>query len=158
MWAVYGCQAKALGILAVVLRLEQTEFAQLYRAKGHWGFYDMAALWREAGKSLATLYPQAAHQAFDWSRYFFEFYNKEWTAYLPASRWNSDGGYEIQEVIEFQNALASASPEGTPPLPRWAECLLDGQASEAVASLREAVPESMALLLPILDGCRAMLQ
>jgi hypothetical protein len=135
-------------------RREKTEFAKLFRGAGHWGDYSLGQKWREAGKALAASYPAAATLAFTWSVHYFEEYNEAWTAGLPASRWDSDGGSEIMEVREMDAALPSDVREKPP---EWVQWLLAGAWSEALAALGEAPPEAEFKVLALLlaDACYA---
>ncbi len=114
-----------------------TELGLQYHAEGHFGIYELARKWFDAAKALAPNYPDAARTACQWSRHCFERYNDEWTAHLPASRWDSDGGQELSEVVEFQNSLGTA--DAAPPA--WAELFLKGEVRRAVRALEEPPPE-----------------
>ena len=113
--------------------MQETEWAALFRDAGHWEFYELAMKWRGAGEALARSYPDGARRAFAWSIYYFERYNREWTAHLPASRWDPDGGHEAMEVQELSDALAAGNV--AVPLPGWAESLLAGDWHAAHSAL-----------------------
>jgi hypothetical protein len=117
--------------------MRDTEWAALFRDAGHWVFYELAMKWRGAGEALAPSYPEGAQRAFAWSIYYFERYNREWTAHLPASRWDPDGTLEMVEVQEFNDALA---PGVAAPLPGWVESLLAGDWRSAHSELGDDSP------------------
>ena len=132
---------------------EQPELIRLFLSSGHWGFSSLAFQFREAGKALAARYPDAARLAFGWSIYYFEAYNREWTAHLPASRWESDGGLEMIEVEEMTSALA---PDGGESPPDWVEQLLAGRPAAALKSLAGDRPApEFEVLGKLLDSCAA---
>ena len=117
---------------------QQSDFARLFQSGDHWRHYGLASKWREAGKELAPVFPEGARRAYYWSVDYFNLYNRAWSAHLPASRWDSDGGEEITEVRRMMDALP-ADPTDTP-LPVWVEALLAGDWQRASAALGEASP------------------
>jgi hypothetical protein len=134
--------------------IEQTDWAALFRDSGHWQFYNLGGEWREAGQALAASYPEAARRAFSWSLYYYECYNRDWTAHLPASRWDTDGGQDMAEVQELIDSLP-ADERGTP-APSWVEHLLDGNWRAALDTLGTDRPSEFRPLIVLLDeACRA---
>ncbi len=115
-----------------------TPFEQLFQNSGHWQFYNLGKCWREAGQAMATLHPDAAQRAYAWSTSYFTLYNKAWTAHLPASRFDSDGGEELMEVRALAQSLTQ-SASGTP-LPDWVDALLQGDWETSVATLSTQAP------------------
>jgi hypothetical protein len=95
--------------------LQQTESGRLFQRGDHWLYRDLGNQWCDAGRALAGSHPLGARRAFAWSMHYFEQYNKAWTAHLPASRWDSDGGEEMMKVRNLTNSLAESQPET--PLP-----------------------------------------
>ena len=134
---------------------QQTGLARLFQEGGHWCDYDLAAQWREAGRALAASHPAAARLACAWSIHYFERYHRDWTAHLPASRWDSDGGTEMMEVQDLANSLADPSSEA--PLPPWIGALLAGdwQAALAATDNRPAEPAFKPLAELLAAVCRA---
>jgi hypothetical protein len=133
---------------------QQTEFADLFKGADHWAYHGFGDKWRDAGESLAAAYPQAARQAYAWSVYYFELYNRAWTAHLPASRWDSDGGLEIMRVQELGQSLAKNSPEQSPP--RWVEAMLAGDWRAALSALGGTpAPIFQPMLVLLAEACRA---
>jgi hypothetical protein len=118
--------------------IQQTEFAALFRDAGHWQFYELGRKWREAGEALSTRRAAGARRAFEWSLYYFERYNREWTAHLPASRWDTDGGQDMMEVQALSDSLVEGGAEAV--LPEWVECLLGGEIRAACAALGDDSP------------------
>jgi len=141
--------------LSQTTAMEQTEFARLFQSGGHWLYYDLGAKWRDAGKALAGSHPLGARRAYAWSMHYFERYNKDWTAHLPASRWDSDGGEDMMEVEDLTNSLA-ASQAGTP-LPAWIESLLAGDWQSALSAMgnHPPAPEFRPLAGLLSEACRA---
>jgi hypothetical protein len=129
--------------------IRKTEWASLFRDAGHWQFYELAGKWRDAGDALAASHPTAARCAFAWSLFYFEEYNREWTAHLPASRWDSDGGIEMSEVQERCDSLAAADAGDS--LPAWIESLLAGDWRAAQVELGAGVPPEWRPLGALLD-------
>ncbi|MGC4049744.1 MAG: hypothetical protein QM757_09555 [Paludibaculum sp.] len=129
--------------------------AALFRDAGHWDHYQLGRMWSDAGKALAPALPDEARRAYAWSQHWFELYNTEWTANLPASRWDSDGGQEIMEAQEASAALAEEAPGSECPV--WIGALLDGRWREAVSALDgQKPPADYASLATILFFiCRA---
>jgi hypothetical protein len=109
-------------------------------------------MWLDAAKALAPGYPAQASSACDWSRYYFELYNKAWTAHLPASRWDSDGEQEISEVLALKDSLATGSAEWPP---AWVAMLIEGELRRAIALLpKDAPPPEFEPLAAILSDAR----
>jgi hypothetical protein len=129
--------------------IRQTDWVALFRDSGHWQFYTLGGEWREAGKALAASYPKAARRAFAWSLHYYECYNRDWTAHLPASRWDTDGGQDMMEVQELIDSLPADDP-GTPP-PSWVEHLLDGNWRAALDTLGANPPSEFQPLIALLD-------
>jgi hypothetical protein len=132
--------------------IQQTDWVALFRDSGHWQFYSLGGEWREAGEALAVSYPGAARRAFSWSLYYYECYNRDWTAHLPASRWDTDGGQDMMEVQELIDSLPGDDP-GTPP-PSWVEHLLDGNWRAALDTLGADLPSEFRPLIALLDEAR----
>ena len=87
----------------------------------HWTDLGLGDRWREAGEALGP-YPEGARRAYAWSVYFYERYHRSWSAHLPASRWDSDGGGEMMEVHELAQALVANPSEAPLPIgskPCW---------------------------------------
>jgi hypothetical protein len=134
--------------------IQQTDWATLFRDSGHWQFYSLGGEWREAGQVLAASYPEAARRAFSWSLYYYECYNRDWTAHLPASRWDTDGGQDMMEVQELIDSLPT-DDAGTPP-PTWVAHLLDGNWRAALDTVGTDRPSEFQPLIALLDeACRA---
>jgi hypothetical protein len=134
--------------------IQQTDWAALFRDSGHWQFYSLGGQWREAGQVLAAPYPEAARRAFDWSLYYYECYNRDWTTHLPASRWDTDGGQDMMEVQQLIDSLSGDDP-GTPP-PTWVQHLLDGNWRAALDTAGTDRPSEFQPLIALLDeACRA---
>ncbi|QOY90761.1 hypothetical protein [Paludibaculum fermentans] len=112
--------------------------AALFRDAGHWQHHLLGQMWSDAGHALAVDLPDEARSAYTWSQHYFELYNAAWSANLPASRWDSDGGQEIMEVQEAVSALGIRTSEID--CPAWIDALLDGGWQEALAALGAQVP------------------
>jgi hypothetical protein len=132
--------------------IRKTEWAALFRDAGHWQFHELGDKWRDAGDALAGSHADAARRAFAWSLYYFEQYNREWTAHLPASRWDSDGGIEMSEVQQRCDSLAAADDADS--LPTWIESLLAGDWRAAQVELGAAAPPEWGPLGALLDEAR----
>lgn len=124
----------------------QTPLGQLFRDSGHWRFHDLGRLWAQAGTALAPNWPAEANRAYSWSLHFFGLYNREWSANLPASRWDSDGCQEMAEVQGLIDALGPALVRE--PCPAWILALLEGDWRGAWEEFGETVcpPELEPLL------------
>ena len=113
--------------------MERTGLDQLYRDGDHWHDHHLGELWLAAARELAPNHPADAQRACQWSHHYFELYNKAWTAHLPASRWDSDGGAEMMEVQEFDGALVTDGAGS--PVPDWVAGMLEGDWRKALAAL-----------------------
>lgn len=133
---------------------EQTELGQLHHDSDHWRHHHLGELWLEAAKALALNHPRDAHRACEWSRHYFELYNKAWSAHLPASRWDSDGGAEMMDVQNLESSLATGLPESPPP--DWAPLLLEGDWQGALAAFGgdAPAPEFKPLAILLADACQ----
>jgi hypothetical protein len=110
--------------------LDETPFGQLYRNADHWTHHAVAESWLTAARELAPSHPEEARRACAWSSHYFEKYAQAWSAHLPASRWDSDGGQEMMEVNELESSLSGT---GGPDLPEWVRQLLNGDCDTAAA-------------------------
>jgi hypothetical protein len=126
---------------------------QLHRDADHWHRYRLASLWFDAARMLAPRFPRQAARACEWSVRYYERYREDWSAHLPASRWDSDGGAEMAEVRSFAAGLGAGDPDASPPL--WVERLTDGDWVAALDALGAGAPDPnlrpLALLLA--DAC-----
>src|SRR5215472_8313273 len=113
---------------------QATPFGQLFLDRDHWRDHHLGELWRDTAKAIATQYPEQASRACDWSTYFFERYNKEWAANLPSSRFDSDGGAEIEEVHKIQSSLKLKANENAPD---WLVSFMDGDWAAAAHEAKE---------------------
>ncbi len=129
--------------------------AALFRDAGHWQHHTLGQMWSDAGQALAADLPDEARRAYFWSQHYFELYNTAWSANLPASRWDSDGGQEIMEVQAAVAALGVQSSEVE--CPEWIDELLEGRWQEALAALGGQVPppEFRALTKVLATLCQA---
>lgn len=129
--------------------------AALFRDAGHWQHHLLGQMWSDAGKALAPSFPDEARRAYAWSQLYFELYNAAWSANLPASRWDSDGGQEIMEVQEAVSALGLRGTETE--CPAWIRALLEGDWREALTALGgQYPPENFQVLAKILASiCHA---
>jgi hypothetical protein len=84
--------------------------------------------------------------------YYYECYNREWTAHLPASRWDTDGGPDMMEVQELIDSLPSDGP--ATPLPAWIEHLLDGHWRAALDGVCTDPPPAFQPLIALLNEAR----
>ncbi len=116
---------------------QQSGFADLFRMSDHWRHCGLGAKWRDAGRELAAAFPEAARCAYQWSLDYFTLYNQAWTAHLPASRWDPDGGEDIEEVQSLMSCLGDNRPDAA--LPAWVEALLAGDWQRASAALGDTV-------------------
>jgi hypothetical protein len=138
------------------LRTSQpTEFAKLFQGGDHWRYHELGNQWRDAGQALAGSYPDGARRAYAWSLHYFELYNQAWSAHLPASRWDSDGGEEMVEVQDLMQGLAASSAGAR--LPAWVEALLAGEWRQALSALGDHPPEALFQPIAVLlaEACRA---
>lgn len=153
--------AVIVGRRAAVMRARESRrqselpAAVVFRNAGHWQHHLLGQMWSEAGKALSPAFPDEARRAYAWSQHYFELYNAAWSANLPASRWDSDGGQEIMEVQEAVSALGLRVTEVE--CPAWIGAVLDGGWREAVAALQgERPPGQFDPLAKILaTTCRA---
>lgn len=104
-------------------RREDTPLGRLFHDAGHHMHYELGRLWSDAGRALAAINAGAARRAYEWSLEYFQLYHRAWTAHLPASRWDSDGGAEMEEVHHCMDTLGPT----TGPVPQWVEELLEGE-------------------------------
>ena len=81
--------------------------------------------WLAAAQALAEDWPASARRALAWSGWFFRTYNADWTAHLPASRWDSDGSEGFEAADALREQLVGRGDCGEPPL--WAHELLAGR-------------------------------
>jgi hypothetical protein len=132
--------------------IQQSDWVALFRDSGHWQFYTLGDEWREAGQALAASYPEAARRAFSWSVYYYECYNRDWTAHLPASRWDPDGGQDLMEVHQLIDSLPT-DHSGTPP-PAWVKHLLDGNWRAALDTVGTDQRPEFQPLIALLDEAR----
>ncbi|MGJ5816107.1 hypothetical protein [Paludibaculum fermentans] len=112
--------------------------AALFRDAGHWQHHLLGQMWSDAGGALGPLLPDEARRAYSWSLYWFGLYNAAWSANLPASRWDSDGGQELLEVQQALSVLGMRASETV--CPEWIDALLDGGWEEALAALHGQAP------------------
>jgi hypothetical protein len=115
----------------------ESELGRVHQFGGHHHDYELGAMWHDAANALAPGYPAQASSACDWSRHYFELYNKAWTAHLPASRWDSDGEQEISEVLALKDSLATSSAKLPP---AWVAMLIDGELRRAIAAFPKHPP------------------
>lgn len=131
----------------------QTELGQLPDDGDHWRYHRLGESWLAAAHALASNHPDDARRACNWSLHYFELYNKAWTAHLPASRWDPDGGEEIMEVQNLENSLAASMPQSPPP--DWVPLLLEGAWQHALAAFGgEPAPEFKPLARLLADACQ----
>lgn len=102
----------------------------------HWRCYGLASALQEAGDLLAEIDNELAAEAYDKSFAFFEDYSRAWSANLPASRWDSDGGQEMMAVSARRGALRRVS-KTVPPWVRW---VFEGNWQRALAALPDEHP------------------
>jgi hypothetical protein len=126
---------------------------QLHRDADHWHRYRLASLWFDAARTLAPRFPRQAARACAWSVRYFERYREDWSAHLPASRWDSDGGAEMAEVRSFAAGLGAGDPDASPPL--WVDRLTDGDWVAALDALGAGAPDPdlRPLVLLLADAC-----
>lgn len=134
--------------------LGQLALGQLDDPGNHWRYRDLGDLWLAAARALGPHHPACARRACQWSRHYLELYNRAWTAHLPASRWDSDGGSEIAEVQDLENALPADIEET--PSPEWVARLLDGDWQGALAACGDLppAPEFKPLTAILADACQ----
>jgi hypothetical protein len=82
-------------------RLE-SELGKLLSTGDWWADYRIGTLWLEAAKIPAARYPAESRAACEWSLEHFQQYARDWAGHLPASRWDSDGASEMEEVNHRQ--------------------------------------------------------
>lgn len=104
--------------------LAPTPLARLFGTDDHWGQYHLGQKWFAAAQHLADKYPGEAEQACRWSAYHFGNYNAEWSAHLPASRWDSDGIGEQEDAERLRASLPAADPDVV--APQWIRRLAAG--------------------------------
>lgn len=102
----------------------------------HWRCHSLGSALREAGDLLSEINDELAAEAYDRSLTFFEAYSRAWTANLPASRWDSDGGQEMAQVSARRGALRRVS-KTVPPWVRW---VFAGNWQRALAALPDEHP------------------
>lgn len=102
----------------------------------HWRCHSLASALAQAGDLLAEIDNELAAAAYGRSLEFFEEYNRAWSANLPASRWDSDGGQEMMDVSARRGALRRVS-KTAPPWVRW---VFEGNWQRALAALPDEHP------------------
>lgn len=117
---------------------QRTEMGRLFDPANHWRCHTLGSQWRAAGEALAGSYPEGAQAAYEWSLHYFELYNKAWRANLPASRWDSDGGEEMQEVQGLLARVPANSSKTA--LPPWVAAVLAGEWQQALSALGDDNP------------------
>lgn len=132
---------------------EQSELGSLYGRGDQWAQHRLGELWLKAASALAQNHQQLAQGACEWSYHHFERYNKLWTAHLPASRFDSDGGLEMMDVQGVERLLAVGAPES--PAPEWAALLVDGDWQAALTAFGPPAPEFEPLAAVLADACTA---
>lgn len=132
----------------------ETELGRLFADGGHWSGLGLGERWRAAGIALAPAHPAEARVAYEWSLHYFELYRREWSAHLPASRWDSDGEEEMEEVRKRMGELAGDGPAA--PLAEWAGLLLAGEWRRALKALDDGprAPELAPLEELLAAACR----
>jgi hypothetical protein len=118
--------------------IQQTDLARLFQNGDPWGYLDLGSQWRAAGDALTGSHPSSARRAYAWSLHYFELYNRAWTAHLPASRWDPDGGQEIGEIEDLTASLEDRTNDA--PLPGWVESLLAGDWKGALSAAASEPP------------------
>jgi hypothetical protein len=133
-------------------RLE-SELGKLLSTGDWWANYRLGALWLEAAKILAASYPTESRAACEWSLEHFRNYTRDWTAHLPASRWDSDGDSEMAEANSVRNALTGETPLAPPD---WVCLLLAGDWRESLAALeRNAIVDGFQSMVEVLaEACK----
>lgn len=101
----------------------------------HWTHMTRGMRWSKLGDALSDHFPTLAIACFDWSVRHLTRYNELWTANLPASRWDSDGGYEMSEAIAKSEALAARTDHEPPPA--WMSRFVAGDLRGAIAAIEE---------------------
>jgi hypothetical protein len=101
----------------------------------HFQNADLAALWEEAGKTLAGGDEGAARAAFSQALTHYTAYNEAWRAHLPASRWDHDYAPELAAMKARVRGLAARTIARD--TPSWVRDLLEGRATDAANALLE---------------------
>lgn len=133
-------------------RLE-SELGKLLSIGDWWTDYRLGMLWFEAAKILAASYPTESRAACEWSLEHFQKYTRDWTVHLPASRWDSDGHTEMEEVNNVKNTLSGETPLSAP---HWVCLLLAGDWRESLAAFEsDATVDGFQLMVEILaEACK----
>jgi hypothetical protein len=110
----------------------ESELGKTLTTDNWWIDYRVATLWFEAAKILGPNYPTEARAACDWSLDHYNAYGEAWSAHLPASRWDSDGGWERCEVSDFKKTLSPEPSSST--APEWIGLLIAGDWRKSLAA------------------------
>lgn len=122
--------------------VSQTPLARLLPRDDHWRDYWMGRSWCEA----AQLFPRDVvffARACAWSMWHYERYHEAWRANLPSSRWDSDGGAEMTELLALQK---QTFPEGEA-APAWAHALAAGDIDALWPQLPASPPAPLRTVL-----------
>ena len=108
-----------------------TELSRVLTTNDWWANHGLGDKWFEAAKLLAEKYPSESAVACEWSLHYFGKYAESWAAHLPASRWDSDGGLEMEEVSRFKKSLLSGASFTQPAT--WISSLIAGDWQQALS-------------------------
>jgi hypothetical protein len=110
--------------------------------------YALGDRWFAAGQALAAQWPASARRALVWSTWFFRRYHANWSAHLPASRWEPDG-LEGVEAADTLRASLSDRPDPAEP-PAWAREILAGRLPRSLPAAEIGEPRDFAALFELL--------
>jgi hypothetical protein len=125
-----------------------TELSRVLATNDWWANHGLGDKWFEAAKLLAEKYPSESALACEWSLHYFGKYAESWAAHLPASRWDSDGGLEMEGVSRLKKSLPT-SPSPTPPA-LWILSLVAGDWRQSLATFDPASARDFPPLVGIL--------
>lgn len=105
----------------------------------HFDYLAYGERWEAVGDALRAAAPACAALAYDHAEAQYVAYDREWTAHLPASRFDADGGAWLAPLRVKQDALAAAGAPGAPT--SWVESLCAGTIEAALAAYERAPGE-----------------
>ena len=111
--------------------------------------FELGDRWMAAAKALAGAWPASARRALGWSAWFFRRYHANWSANMPASRFEPDGRDGYESADQMRASLKAGRDPGEPPA--WAQELLAGRLPRSLAPADDAgVPRAFAPLFDLL--------
>ena len=107
----------------------------------HFEYLWFGERWEAVGDALRVAAPGFAALAYDHAQAHYEAYDREWSAHLPASRFDADGGAYLMPLRAKQEAVMAAGTHG--PATTWVHALCRQRAEDAIARYDRAPGEDV---------------